>query len=120
MDILNARFGYKLQIGGHDMFMTEYDLQQLARLLQERGFTPKEEPRAELEETTEPVNAQMLRGMNRGDKKLVRVPLEKVRTMYTQVHAFNQSYGRHITCKIRKRYDGNDAESKSYVLERFL
>lgn len=124
MELLKARHGFRLQIGGHEMFMTEYDLRQLAQLLDEQGFKPAgadaRRTANDAEETTAPVYVQMLKDIERGERKFVRVPLEKVQTMYWQVHTFNRSYGRHITCKVRKRRDGTDAESKSYVLERFF
>jgi hypothetical protein len=116
MELIKTHFGYRLTIGGHDIFLTLSDLEELAQTVQ-TYITPQEE---DIEEVK--VNTKFLLAFQPGERKTVRVAKDKIRSMYTAVHAFNAKYPeRKVLCKVKKRKNCDEfpSQTRDYVIHRF-
>ena len=118
MELVKTKYGYRLTIGGHDMFLTLSDLEELGRLLGLHGVAQGQSA-IELPEEVAYVDKGFLLGIGKGERRIVRVPIDKIRAMYSSIHSFNDRYGRQIISKVRK-HKGRDElpQVKEYILER--
>lgn len=121
MELTKQKYGYRLTIGSHNILLMENDLHELAQLLGLHGIADVKDGNIELPEELEYLDKSYLRDIGVGEHRKIRVPVDRVRSMYSTVYAFNKSYGRNLGCKVAKNIDGSyDRQHPTYIISRLL
>lgn len=109
MELTRQKYGYKLQVGGHDLFLTEQDIAELQQLI---GGT-----RPQLEEY-QWLTYEDLDGVTPDHPLTLYLAPEQKRRVYSTISLYQARTGRRFSLRvIDERYDRERCrEVRRYVL----